>query len=1150
MAEVWRGRHVRSGRGVAIKVLTQRDARSPEAVEAFRAEVRSAAGLDHPQIALVLDYGSLPAAWEDQTQGRLRAGSPFLVTEQARGGDLRRWVRQPPTWPALRQALEQLLDALAFAHARGVVHRDLKPSNVLLGTRREQRHGVLLSDFGIAHRLGVLPEPGFRARAGTPTYMAPEQIDGDWRAYGPWTDLDALGVLTWTIVQGEAPTMSEHPGLLDSGLEWHPPRMSSPPGLARWLARLLREDPNERFQRASDAAAALQDLFGELSLAPLSAAPVEVPAESSGDLSIRTRTVMADATQLYLLSSVSNHTMRTDPGDIQPLLPNLLPSEIPAPRLPPGWRPRRPPALPLDLVDAGLGLYGLRERTLVGREEERDLLWARLVDVFQQGRPAVVLVSGALGTGKSRLLRWLCERAEETGVALAAPARLGAEDGLSGTLRRALRADGLSGRALAEHLRRAPMSGVVWSDEERAALMEVLDTSAGGNPGPRTPGERYAPVLRSLRRLAGPRALVLALDDADADLDAPGLARHLLQLSDAAGPVLLVLATRDDTPEASSAGTWGDLPAHPGLTHLSLGPLPPADGARLACAGLCLGTALAERVAERAAGNPLFAALLVEDWVRQGALVVGPTGFVLRPGYPNALPESVSALVAGQIAALEASRSEVDLRALELAAVLGLELDLDVWATALTQAALTPEPDLLDVAMGRRLLRSGGSERRVAFGQNMVREALLARAAEAGRLPSHHRAAAAAVEAGVAPGPERSGRLGRHRLAAGDVAGAIPALLAAAKGASLVARFAEERALLDLVEQALAQIPEDQHEAVLAQVWALRGHMAQAGLGDRAEARDWLERAVAAAERTGQLTLLAETQRRLGGVIFELGDVATAVRILRGALELALAQPDPLVQAVGALDLCTVLRHSGAREEGETYGRLSREIATKHGLEDMIAINAKHSWYIDTLPTPEEKRVALRAATAELARLNIPGHLGAALNSLALLELQLGDPDEAERVFRTSLRVLEETGASLATLPRYNIAHRMMETGQIWDAWPLFRRCLQDLQTHRWVGMEPVVRSAIARIELLAGDAEACDAHLAQIEALWLAGGAPAPDAARNLEGVASAALDLGDVPRARAALTLAARLYEAARASEDAARVTARCQELPAPAP
>ena len=167
MAEVWRGRHRRSARTVAIKVLTQSEARHPAALDAFRAEVRSAASLDHPQIAWVLDYGLLPAEWEQRSAGRLAAGSPYLITEQARGGDLRRWVREPPTWAALRLALLQLLDALAFAHARGVVHRDLKPSNVLLGSRREERHGVLLSDFGIAHRLGGLPEPGFQPRADT-----------------------------------------------------------------------------------------------------------------------------------------------------------------------------------------------------------------------------------------------------------------------------------------------------------------------------------------------------------------------------------------------------------------------------------------------------------------------------------------------------------------------------------------------------------------------------------------------------------------------------------------------------------------------------------------------------------------------------------------------------------------------------------------------------------------------------------------------------------------------------------------------------------------------------------------------------------------------------------------------------------------------
>ena len=1151
MAEVWRGRHRRSARTVAIKVLTQSEARHPAALDAFRAEVRSAASLDHPQIAWVLDYGLLPAEWERRSAGRLAEGSPYLITEQARGGDLRRWVREPPTWAALRLALLQLLDALAFAHARGVVHRDLKPSNVLLGSRREERHGVLLSDFGIAHRLGGLPEPGFQPRAGTRTYMAPEQIAGDWRSYGPWTDLYALGVLTWAIAQGEAG--GAQAGSADRFLEWHPPRFSAPPALAPWVARLLREDPAERFQRASDAAAALRDL-----------GDVEAPAASwtisdggfadPGELSVRTRTVVADVTMLHMLSTLSNVTMRTDPGDLLPLQHNIDPAPALVVKPPLDWRPARPVQPPMDLVDAGLGVYGLRERPIVGREQERDRLWALLTGSCERGHRGVALVSGPLGVGKSRLLRWLCERSDETGAALACFGRLGGDGGLATLLRRALRAEGLSGAALQEHLRHAPMGGVVWSVEERASLTHLLDDSdLSVARSSRTPGERYALVIELLRRLAGPRALVIALDDAHADPDGLGLARHLLQLPvDTVGPVVLLLAVPEDAlvHAAPQSEGWSALEQHEELVRLPLGPLDPVEWPKLASAGLCLCTALTERVAARSGGNPLFAALLVEDWVRRDALAVSPAGFVLRPSASGTLPESVAALVAGQVAALESSRSEADIRALELAAVLALDLDTEEWMSAVALGDEPASADLLDFAMGRRLLRPGSAEGRLTFAQNMLREALLARAAEGGRSASHHRLAALAVAAGQPPSADRQGRLGRHRLNAGDLAGAVEPLLAAARASSLLARFAEERALLDLVDRALPGLPEDRVDSVCARAWVLRGHVAQGGLGDREEARGWLERAVAAARRAGEPVLLAEAQRRLGSVVLELGDLFGAIEQLRAAAALAEIAGDPLVHAINTLDLCTALRHAGRREEAEIFGRRSLQIATENQLEDMMAINGKHTWYLSTLAGPQERMAALRASISELARLRIPGHLGAALNGLALLEREHGDPEGADRTLRASLKVLEETGSSLASLPRYNIAHALLNDGQVWEAYPLLRRCLKDISAHRWTMLEPVVRAALAQIELQTGDLEAHDAHVARIRSLWMGGGTPEREAAKNLEDIAAAAVAIGELERARVVLVLAADLYEAARVPDEAARVREGVAGLGLPAP
>jgi len=194
MAEVWRGLHQKRGLPVAVKVISQRDGRHSNAV---RQEIRAAARLEHPGIIGLLDYGEVGADAAAASQGQLLEGAAYMVMELANGGTLRSF-NAPLGWPTTLRTLLSLLDALAHAHARGVIHRDLKPSNILVFKDDSEGHYTLkLSDFGIAHAVdpdseGLTPGQGGRV-AGSPAYMPPEQFRNSWRDYGPWTDLYALG---------------------------------------------------------------------------------------------------------------------------------------------------------------------------------------------------------------------------------------------------------------------------------------------------------------------------------------------------------------------------------------------------------------------------------------------------------------------------------------------------------------------------------------------------------------------------------------------------------------------------------------------------------------------------------------------------------------------------------------------------------------------------------------------------------------------------------------------------------------------------------------------------------------------------------------------------------------------------------------------
>lgn len=393
---VWRARHVDVGTTVAVKLLNPRWIGRPGVLEGFAHEVRSVASLVHPRIALLLDHGRV------ELDG---AEVPWLATELVKGGSLH--DQPPPTaWPDVRAALLDLLDALAYAHARGVIHRDVKPGNALVA-----RDGVKLTDFGLAHHVG---RRGGEAMVGTPSFMAPEQIDPEDDPVGPWTDLYGLACLAWTLLTGRPPFVgSGRLEVMAAHLKAPPPpftpRFSVPPGVEDWLRWLLAKAPHDRPLLAADAAHALESL-----------------------------------------SNTPRASIREPPA------------------APASWRVPAPALPHQDLIRASTSAFWVRHTPLVGRESERDRLWEALSQVIRRRRPLVVTLEGALGTGKSRLAQWLRERACEQGVAV--PLLLEPDDDLSAALHpyRPVLASAHPEEALAELCQRRPVVLQV-DDAERAA---------------------------------------------------------------------------------------------------------------------------------------------------------------------------------------------------------------------------------------------------------------------------------------------------------------------------------------------------------------------------------------------------------------------------------------------------------------------------------------------------------------------------------------------------------------------------------------------------------------------------------------------------------------------------------------------------------
>ena len=242
MGEVYRADDLKLGHPVALKFLSRKLSGDPNLVQRFYAEVRLARQVAHPNVCRVYDVG--------ESDGLL-----YLSMEYVDGEDLasllKRIGRLPPD-KALDIARE-LCAGLAAAHDRGVVHRDLKPANVMLDGRGHAR----ITDFGLAIPLETGAE---RSYAGTPAYMAPEQLTGG--DITQKTDLYALGLILYEIFTGkrayEAKSIRERLRALDTARPESVTGIAgTDPAVERAILRCLEKEPSKRPASALAVAAAL-----------------------------------------------------------------------------------------------------------------------------------------------------------------------------------------------------------------------------------------------------------------------------------------------------------------------------------------------------------------------------------------------------------------------------------------------------------------------------------------------------------------------------------------------------------------------------------------------------------------------------------------------------------------------------------------------------------------------------------------------------------------------------------------------------------------------------------------------------------------------------------------------------------------------------
>jgi eukaryotic-like serine/threonine-protein kinase len=246
--------HVQLQTRVALKFLLPDVLDSPQVVQRFAREARAAVQIQSEHVARVIDVGTLPT------------GSPYMVMEYLEGGDLSQTVAQAGALPVAKAVgyVLQACEAIAEAHALGMVHRDLKPANLFLARRAGRDSIVKVLDFGIS-KSNETGSSGLTQTSnvmGSPQYMSPEQMMSS-KNVDARADIWALGVILYELLTGAPPfvaetmaeivymvTQREAPSLAEK-------RPDLPPALGTLIARALSRDPAWRFADVAKLAAAL-----------------------------------------------------------------------------------------------------------------------------------------------------------------------------------------------------------------------------------------------------------------------------------------------------------------------------------------------------------------------------------------------------------------------------------------------------------------------------------------------------------------------------------------------------------------------------------------------------------------------------------------------------------------------------------------------------------------------------------------------------------------------------------------------------------------------------------------------------------------------------------------------------------------------------
>ena len=701
---------------------------------------------------------------------------------------------------------------------------------------------------------------------------------------------------------------------------------------------------------------------------------------------------------------------------------------------------------PLGQKDAAQGitsaqLLGLRAADMVGREPLRDTLWNTLWRTARDGSPQAVIVEGEAGTGKTRLLQWLTERAHELGVAHVLKAThgdvRGRFDGLEAMFHRHLRITGLElNEALVHVDTHQPLEQVTDTHNVNALIRHLLGREGAAVAPPAD--ARYVHYMSHLKRLTRHRPVILWIEDLQWSDGAFEFVEYLLKEREQRLPVFMVLSWRtgscdDAGPERCALDRLMEI-EH--VQHMALAPLPDEGVRALVRQFMTLHPDLEETLCARSQGVPLFGLQLLQDWVRADALVQTPDGIQLSALYEDVLPHTIHELWDTRIRRILEDQPTWYEHAMCVGAALGVEVSDKEWACACEHLGIQT-----DSAWMEHMTRAGlidateeGHEFGWRFAHGLLRESLEHTMRQDGRWSGANSACAQALlSIYEQPRVETRERLAHHFIEAqcleealAQILEVIAARLARGEGQSGMDFSDEAESLLNRL-----MVPDS--DARRGKVWVARSRAFDIR-GEFIDALRWAEVAVTEALEHQWHEVLCDAYLAQGWAALHRGLTQRAEELFKTSLE----TPNRVLrQHLDALiGSARASQRRGALERAAQIFERAHELAVEHGgfvLERAICLNglgdvSRQAGHFPSAQTYIERSLEL---ATQLGHVTL---MADCHNDQADLLRRQGQHDEALAACRRAIGLYDSVGSGQRNRARLNLAFILLDRAEFEDA--------------------------------------------------------------------------------------------------------------------